>query len=198
MERRISPVIKICVAGFFLVLVAAFVIENLESHPCGGVSCRMISQANQRNLTLQCVLWSQSHRGRWPPNIATVFASADKHHYSARVLVNPYSGHTPLQIPPADRHNAQWIEAHLKGHCDYVYAGRGLRGESPQKLAGVIVFYGRPRNDRHRAGCNVAWGNVRARWFRKSQLPAVFAKNNVARRKAGFPPLIFGPNMPPP
>lgn len=184
--------------GLVFVIVVEYV--AVTACGCGPYPYRAVSMNNESQTTSSCRFWAQKHGGRFPKNLAQLIVAQQM---LPKSFVTRTSHLHPLVIPPAYQKNAGWIQRHLPGHCEYTYAGRGLRDIGPQRkyrtgTAAIIVVYGHLKYSRSGNGCAVGFMSVRARWFKKSQLPAVFAQNNAARKKAGFPPLIFGPNTPPP
>jgi protocatechuate 3,4-dioxygenase beta subunit len=158
-------------------------------------AARATGAARERGIVEACMVYAQGNGGRYPPDLAILVAHG---YITPKALIDPNAGTTPADLshlPFRQAHDVSVVARRIKGHCDFVYVGRGLTTKACAGAAGaaIIVVYEKATPSYRPVGRNVAFADGDAKWEAVSAIPGVFAANNAARRAAKLPVVRFAP-----
>ena len=127
----------VMILGGAINLLATPILIRLETdrmaHDYGISHAVTRCASNLRLIGQACLLYSNDHRGRYPPGIAEMFA--DPNLLEPEYIACPLSDDTPVRTV------AELAEG---GHVSYVYVGGGLTSETATPE--TVVAYERPTN----------------------------------------------------
>ena len=158
-------------------------------------AARATGAARERGIVEACMVYAQGNGGRYPPDLAILVAHG---YITPKALIDPNAGTTPADLshlPFRQAHDVSVVARRIKGHCDFVYVGRGLTTKACAGAAGaaIIVVYEKAPPSYRPVGRNVAFADGDAKWEAVSAIPGVFAANNAARRAAKLPVVRVAP-----
>jgi hypothetical protein len=123
-------------------------------HIRGGRANRAKCSNNLRQITLACLMYANSHDGRFPDDLQALLASEE---ITGDVFVCPAgmkerAPYTRPAMPPEQFH---------RDHCDYVYLGRGVTTAAGAERP---VAY-EPLANHDGQGLNVAYADAHVDWL---------------------------------
>jgi len=126
--------------------------------------------SNERQIGMAMLMYANDNKGSYPPDLGTLILTQD---ITTDQFICP-SGDTskPKELatmqPPQV---ADWVNK----HADYVYAGAGLRNDTPAEL---VVLYEKP-DDHSRDGMNCLFGDGHVEFVRLDDPRLVEAQDRV-------------------
>jgi len=125
---------------------------------------RVKCASNERQIGQGILLYSNDHKGPYPPDLGTLIKEEDM---TAAVFICPDSNVTV----PANLTQPDDIAAWVNKNSSYVYLGAGMKqGEDPT----TIVLYEKPEN--HHDGSNVLYGDGHVEFVQARELQRQLAK----------------------
>jgi hypothetical protein len=145
---------------------------------------RSLDAANERGLAQSCLVWAASNNDNMPDDLARLVAEGD---ISPKQLVSKRAGTTPLQWGPEmeqlSKSDFAKFSQMVAQHCDYVYLGKGTKGNAD---ASIVVTYEKP-GPQTRDGMSISFGDAHAEFVRLDSLEQIFSATNDQRKKLGLP-----------
>jgi prepilin-type processing-associated H-X9-DG protein len=123
-------------------------------HTRDGAANRIKCSNNLRQITLACIMYANSHDGRFPDDLQTLLATEE---ITSDVFLCPAGGkerapHTQPAMPAEQFH---------RHHCDYVYLGRGVTNAAGAETP--VAYEPLANHDGH--GMNVAFADAHVDWL---------------------------------
>jgi type II secretory pathway pseudopilin PulG len=161
-------------------LMIAILVPALGKARIAANETRTIS--NMQQLGLGVEMYSADNKGYFPTNLAGVRGYLNKR---SETLLD-FRVHKPSALPPG----ADWTSdpAQFTAHCDFNYAGDGMKVSHLRSPASTIVLYDNPLPKRSRL---IVFADGHAERFAagSAQLFHDVEVTNTAREAAGLPPL---------
>jgi prepilin-type processing-associated H-X9-DG protein len=119
---------------------------------------RVKCASNERQIGQAILLYSNDHRGAYPPDLGTLYKETEPSGLAIEVFTCPSSDNS---VPPNIRtaplaQQAQWVNQ----HSSYIYIGKGLKNTAG---ADEVVLYEKPE-DHDQDGMNLLYGDGHVSW----------------------------------